>query len=47
MGFARELQERHRPLFAATLDHPFVRGLGDGTLPVERFRFMSSRTTSS
>lgn len=39
MGFARELQERHRPLFAATLDHPFVRGIGDGTLPAERFRF--------
>lgn len=38
MGFARELQERHRAIFAAVLDHPFVRGIGDGTLPVERFR---------
>ena len=39
MGFAGELQARHRPIFEAVLEHPFVRGIGDGTLPVERFRF--------
>lgn len=39
MGFARELQERHAPIFARVREHPFVRGIGDGTLPVERFRF--------
>lgn len=39
MSFARELQDRHRPVFEATLRHPFVRGIGDGTLPVDRFRY--------
>jgi thiaminase (transcriptional activator TenA) len=39
MSFARELQERHAPIFARVREHPFVRGIGDGTLPVERFRF--------
>ena len=39
MGFAQELQERFAPIFAEERAHPFVRGIGDGTLPVERFRF--------
>ena len=39
MGFARELQERNLPIFARVRAHPFVRGIGDGTLPVERFRY--------
>ncbi len=39
MSFARELQDRHRSVFEATLRHPFVRGIGDGTLPVDRFRY--------
>lgn len=39
MGYAQTLQTRHAALFARVLDHPFVRGIGDGSLPVERFRF--------
>jgi thiaminase/transcriptional activator TenA len=39
MSFAHELQQRFAPLFAGVQAHPFVAGIGDGTLPVERFRF--------
>lgn len=39
MGFARELQVRYAAIFARAHNHPFVRGIGDGSLPVERFRF--------
>jgi thiaminase/transcriptional activator TenA len=39
MGYAQQLQVRHASIFARVLDHPFVRGIGDGSLPVERFRF--------
>ena len=39
MGYAQQLQVRHAPIFARVLDHSFVRGIGDGTLPIERFRF--------
>jgi thiaminase (transcriptional activator TenA) len=37
MAFTDELFAAARPLWDAQLAHPFVRGLGDGTLPVERF----------
>lgn len=39
MGFAADLQEQNEAVFAQVLAHPFVRGIGDGTLPVERFRY--------
>jgi thiaminase/transcriptional activator TenA len=39
MGYAQQLQVRYAPIFARVLDHPFVRGIGDGTLPLDRFRF--------
>ncbi len=35
----RELWRSAGPLEAAVLCHPFVRGLGDGTLPPDRYRF--------
>lgn len=38
MSLARALWEENGDLALATLNHPFVRGLGDGTLPVESFR---------
>lgn len=38
MSFTDELYEAARPLWDAQLDHPFVRGLADGSLPEEIFR---------
>jgi thiaminase (transcriptional activator TenA) len=37
MTFSDELYAAARPLWDAQLAHPFVRGLGDGSLPVDRF----------
>ena len=37
MGFARSLHEDNAPTFRAALSHPFVRGIGDGSLPREVF----------
>jgi thiaminase/transcriptional activator TenA len=38
MAFADELYKAAAPIWEAQLKHPFVRGLGDGTLPAERFQ---------
>jgi thiaminase/transcriptional activator TenA len=37
MTFVDELFAHVKPVWDAQLTHPFVQGLGDGTLPVERF----------
>lgn len=37
MAFTDELYEAAREVWEAQLEHPFVRGLGDGTLAEERF----------
>ncbi len=39
MSFASHLRRLAEPIWSAELEHPFVSGLGDGSLPVERFRF--------
>src|SRR5881628_618402 len=39
MGFAQELWRAIGPIYAAILRHPFVRGLTDGSLPRESFKF--------
>jgi thiaminase/transcriptional activator TenA len=39
MSFAAHLRQLAEPIWAAELEHPFVKGLGDGSLPTGRFRF--------
>ena len=39
MAFSQELWGSIGPVYAAILGHPFVRGLTDGSLPRESFRF--------
>jgi thiaminase/transcriptional activator TenA len=39
MSFAHHLRLLAEPIWAAELEHPFVKGIGDGSLPKERFRF--------
>jgi thiaminase (transcriptional activator TenA) len=38
-AFTSRVREQAAEIWKRELEHPFVRGLGDGTLPVERFRF--------
>jgi thiaminase/transcriptional activator TenA len=39
VSFSAELRAAAAPAWEAQLAHPFVRGIGDGSLPEERFRF--------
>ena len=39
MGFSRTLWQAIEPIYATILAHPFLRGLTDGSLPQEAFRF--------
>ena len=39
MSFADDVERRAGPVRRAILDHPFVTGIGDGSLDVEKFRF--------
>jgi thiaminase (transcriptional activator TenA) len=39
VSFSDELREAAAPVWEAQLGHPFVRGIGDGSLPEDRFRF--------
>ncbi|MCZ8519184.1 MULTISPECIES: thiaminase II [Paenibacillus] len=38
MTFSQELREAADASWQASFDHPFVRGIGDGTLPLDAFR---------
>ena len=38
MGFISEIEEQTRSMRQAILKHPFVTGIGDGTLPVDCFK---------
>ena len=38
MSFTEELQKGVKPLWEKVVTHPFVRELGDGTLPEEKFK---------
>ena len=37
--FTDELRQYAAPIWEADLKHPFVRGIADGTLPAEKFKF--------
>lgn len=37
--FSARLRELAGPIWQAQLDHPFVRGIGDGSLDLERFKY--------
>ncbi len=37
--FVKEMRQRSDPLWAEIIKHPFVRGIGDGTLSKDRFEF--------
>lgn len=39
MGFSAELRRQTAAIWQAQLEHPFVRGIADGSLDVERFQF--------
>lgn len=39
MTTTQRLYEAARPIWQQCHDHPFVTGIGDGTLDVEQFRF--------
>ena len=37
--FTDELKQHAAPIWEADLKHPFVRGIADGSLPTEKFKF--------
>jgi len=39
MRFSDELRVQVKPIWSRSFAHPFVMGIGDGSLPVERFKF--------
>ena len=39
MSFADDVEKRAEPIRLAILNHPFVTGIGDGSLDVEKFKF--------
>lgn len=39
MGFSETLGRKARPIWRKIFAHPFVQGIGDGTLPLKKFRF--------
>jgi thiaminase/transcriptional activator TenA len=45
MKFSRQLKKTAEPVFEAQLEHPFVKGLGDGKLSLDRFQYYMIQDT--
>ena len=43
MSFSEDIDKKALPVRQAILGHPFVTGIGDGTLPVEKFKHWVSQ----
>lgn len=39
MSFSKEIRKKADHIWQASFDHPFVKGIGDGSLSLNRFRF--------
>ena len=39
MTFCKEVRKECDGLWQASFNHPFVKGIADGTLPIDKFRF--------
>ena len=39
MGYSEDLRSRAAPIWESEQSHPFVTGIGDGTLPLDRFKY--------
>ncbi len=47
MGFIADIERRTQSMRQAILAHPFVTGVGDGTLPVEKFKYYVAQDYAS
>jgi thiaminase (transcriptional activator TenA) len=45
MGFFEQVRQEAQPIWDRVLEHPFIRGLADGTLPEETFRYYVGQDT--
>ncbi|KIL52063.1 thiaminase II [Jeotgalibacillus soli] len=39
MSFSQEIRQQANEIWQASFDHPFVKGIGDGTLSLDQFRY--------
>lgn len=39
MNVSERFYQKAMPVWKTYFDHPFVRGIGDGTLPKEKFQY--------
>jgi len=47
MAFTDELRQAADPIWSAQHEHPFVRGVGEGSLDPRKFRHYAARTICS
>jgi len=45
MSFFEQVHHEAQPIWDRVLEHPFIRGLADGTLPEETFRYYVGQDT--